>query len=198
MYEVNKLSLEEKLALRAYRLERGYPLHAPPHVEDESGPRLISAACLQHQRIFDSSRLLSELAKELLETMKRENFPCDAWVVLPNHYHLLLHIDSMARLGETIRKMHSRIATRVNGLAGKRGRRVWYRHTDRRMRSAAHYWATVNYIHGNPVKHGYVREQDDWPWSSWLDYMDDHGRVRMADWERQHPALDYGRGWDDH
>ena len=45
-------------------------------------------------------------------------------------------------------------------------RKVWYRFSDRGMRSEGHFFASINYIHANPVKHGYVEKATEWPWSS--------------------------------
>lgn len=48
------------------------------------------------------------------------------------------------------------------------------------MRSDGHLWATVNYIHHNPVKHGYVTRWDEWPFSSASAYLNDVGRDEAA------------------
>src|SRR5262245_27640626 len=46
------------------------------------------------------------------------------------------------------------------------GRRtVWYEFSDRKIRSEAHFYATLNYLHYNPIKHGYVRLMGEWEWS---------------------------------
>jgi putative transposase len=33
------------------------------------------------------------------------------------------------------------------------------------MRSDRHYWATLNYVYHNPVRHGYVAHWTDWQWT---------------------------------
>jgi hypothetical protein len=33
-------------------------------------------------------------------------------------------------------------------------------------------WSRVNYIHRNPVKHGYVAAPEEWPHSSWPHFLD--------------------------
>jgi len=57
--------------------------------------------------------------------------------------------------------------------------------------------ATMNYIHHNPVHHGYVSDWCDWPYSSAGRFLDEVGRSRAAELWRQYPVLDYGAGWDD-
>ena len=65
------------------------------------------------------------------------------------------------------------------------------------MRSAGHFFATLNYIHNNPVKHGYVARWAAWPFSSFHWYLQTHGRDWLLDLWRQYPLRDYGAAWDD-
>lgn len=52
----------------------------------------------------------------------------------------------------------------------------------------------LDYIHYNPIKHGYVGHTEDWPWSSFARYVKagiyendwvggDEGRIQRLDWE---------------
>jgi len=78
-----------------------------------------------------------------------------------------------------------------------RGRQVWHGVSDRAMRGPDHFWATMNYIHHNPVKHGYVRKWTEWPFSSVEDYLEEMGRENVELMWKTHPIFDYGKGWDD-
>ena len=77
-----------------------------------------------------------------------------------------------------------------------RGRKVWYRCFDREIRSERHFWASVNYIHHNPVHHGYVEKWEEWPWSSASEYLRQIGREEAVRIWQKYPILDYGKGWD--
>ena len=65
------------------------------------------------------------------------------------------------------------------------------------MRSEAHFFATLNYIHNNPVKHGYVKQWQDWQFSSVHWYLQENGHDWLLSQWRAFPILEYGRGWDD-
>ena len=54
----------------------------------------------------------------------------------------------------------------------------------------------MNYIHHNPVHHGYVEKWQDWIWSSAAKFLESAGRERAAQIWRDYPILDYGKGWD--
>jgi len=119
-----------------------------------------------------------------------------AWVVLPNHYHLLIEGD-LRLFARRIARLHNGTATQWNREDGTPGRKVWHQFSDRVIRSERHYYASLNYIHANPVKHGYAPLAQDWPWSSFGFYLDMIGRERLAEWWREYPVDDYGKGWDE-
>ena len=119
-----------------------------------------------------------------------------AWVVLANHYHILVNTVDFKQVSNIVRLIHGRLARQWNledNLSGK----VWYSYADRAIRSQRHYYATLNYIHYNPVKHNYVESPYDWEMSSVHWYMQERGK----DWLRyswvEYPVQNYGKGWDE-
>jgi putative transposase len=93
--------------------------------------------------------------------------------------------------------LHGRTSRAWNLAERTTGRYVFSRAADRAIRSDAHFWATLNYVHHNPVRHGYVTRWTDWPWSSANDYLRSIGREEATRLWQRHPLLDYGAGWDD-
>lgn len=120
-----------------------------------------------------------------------------AWCVLPNHYHLLVRIPHLGKALAELGRLHGRTSFRWNGEEAARGRKVWHAVSDRSMRSEGHFWATVNYIHHNPVKHGYVEKWTEWPCSSATDFLDSEGEESAIQIWRRYPLGDFGKGWDD-
>jgi putative transposase len=197
MYDYRKLSRADRKAVLAYRREHRLPLHAPPHYPDGQQTYIITCACYGHQSLIDPARRRSAFQKELLDQLQTQPWAsvC-AWVILPNHYHLLATLD-LALFRKWIRIFHSRLATGWNRENATKGRRVWYRFQDRLMRSEAHYFASINYIHFNPVRHGHSARADEWPWSSLHWYLDNCGREVMVKLWRNYPVDRYGEGWDE-
>jgi putative transposase len=65
------------------------------------------------------------------------------------------------------------------------------------MRNEYHLNQTLNYIHYNPVKHGYIKDIYEWPWSSLYMYEHEKGREWLKEnWEKYKPAADFGKDWD--
>jgi len=94
-----------------------------------------------------------------------------AWVIMPNHVHVL--IDPAEPISKTIqgwKSFSSRWLLAHNerlGLGIPDPHLVWMReYWDRFIRDGDHLRATIDYIHRNPVKAGLCREPADWPWSS--------------------------------
>ena len=93
-------------------------------------------------------------------------------------------------------KFHGRQSYLWNGEENCRGRKVWYNAVDRYIRSERHFWATMNYIHHNPVHHEYVKHWHEWPFSSSIDFLEKMGKEKAAEIWKKYPLFDYGKGWD--
>ena len=198
-YENRKLTPKEREAIVRYRREHGYPLHAPPHPFRDAGYYLITAATFQHMPIMVLQDRLTELETLLVDGMKRIQAATIAWVVLPNHYHILIDIDSLDSVSLALKYLHGTISRRWNiedGLTGKR--RVWYKFSDRLIRNEKELHQTFNYIHYNPIKHGYILDIKDWQWSSYKVYEESKGLDWLSEqWISNQPPEKLGEGWDD-
>ena len=140
---------------------------------------------------------MQAFAQELLATPRHTLESVVVWCLLPNHYHLLVATPDILGYLQVLGRLHGRTAFYWNGEEHQRGRKVWCNVVERALRSERHFWATVNYIHHNPVHHGYALRWEDWPFSSAGDYLAAMGRHRAAHTWREYPILDYGKGWDD-
>ena len=110
---------------------------------------------------------------------------------------LLVHLTNFDQLSGLFRLVHGRTARQWNIEDATPGRRIWYSFSDRAIRSERHYYATVNYIHYNPVKHRWARSPYDWPESSVHWYLAHLGEQWLRDTWTSYPVRGYGRGWDD-
>jgi putative transposase len=180
-YEYRKLTPLEKEEVVQIRKEKGYPLHAPPHPFRDEGYYLITAACYEHAPVMESPARRTEFEIRLLETLKTFGMETSAWVILPNHYHVLVGVRIFEQISQAIKKLHGGIShawNQVDGITGKR--QIWYHYTDRYIRDESHFHRSLNYIHYNPVKHNLVDSPYEWIWSSLSLYLEDRG----VDWLR--------------
>ena len=73
---------------------------------------------------------------------------------------------------------------------------MWYRFADRAVRGEKHYFRCLNYIHRNPVKHGFAKSSVDWRWSSVHRYVEEVGVDTLKQWWETYPLDGFGDKWD--
>jgi putative transposase len=196
MYEYRQADPKGRLAMIVERQAHCWPWHAPPHFNDEENVYLLTAACFEHNPIMGHENRRHEMMMALIELIESINGDLRAWVVLPNHYHLLarLKLDAFAK---RVGRLHNGKATQWNREDGFLGRKVWHRFADRRIRGDRHYFATLNYIHRNPVHHGWANDLGSWACSSFEHFVKTVGQETVDLWQREYAIEKYGEGWDD-
>jgi putative transposase len=197
-YEYRKMSQKEQATAVEHRRVRGYPLHAPPHPYRDAGWYLITAANFEHKPIMHTPDRRDEFEARLLSAFLSVDAEIGGAVILTNHYHILVGVDSLNTVSVLLKQLHGTTSREWNlddGMTGQR--RVWYKFTDRWIRNERHYYQALNYIHYNPVKHGYVDDPTMWAWSSVHLYLDTKGRDWLRTTWKEYPVGGFGSGWDD-
>ena len=105
----------------------------------------------------------------------RASFHIDAWVVLPDHMHCIWTLppgdsDSSGRW-RALKKAFTKAVPATEPRSMMRVRRhergIWQRRFwEHTVRDERDYQAHVDYVHFNPVKHGFAMHPADWPFSS--------------------------------
>jgi len=125
-----------------------------------------------------SDRLVRDIAllrDAVACTRVRRPFRIDAWVVLPNHLHAVWTLpygdDDFSTRWATIKRLFAFHAygeePRSASRAARRERGLWQRRFwEHAIRDDDDYRAHVDYVHFNPVKHGFVTDAGDWPYST--------------------------------
>ena len=196
MYKYRKLTPEKRAELVRQRIARRYPAHSPPHPVRKQRFYLLTASCYKHNAYLQSDSRQKQVLDLLFQMFNNET-ELRAWIILPNHYHILVNTKDFKLLGCLFRKVHGATAHQWNSEDNAVGRKVWYRYSDRAIRSERHYYTTLNYIHYNPVKHGWIKSPYEWEYSSVHWYLEYKGREWLRDLWNKYPVRDYGRDWDD-
>ena len=196
MYCWRRLSAEERDSVLAMRKAQQRPWHSPPHGTGE-GRFLLTATNYEHRPVLGRDwQRMTEFESRLLETLDATADAVHAWVVLPNHYHAVVVTAGIEEALDALGLLHGRTSFAWNGQEGARGRKVWCSAVETRLQSDRHFCAALNYVHHNPVKHGYAGKWTDWPFSSAGAYLDAVGRERAAhDW-REYDISEMGADWD--
>jgi putative transposase len=92
---------------------------------------------------------------------------CDlrAWVIMPNHVHILLQ--PRRPLMRVLQSIKSASARQANRILARTGRPFWQDESyDHWVRNPDQERRIVRYIEGNPVSAGLAATPASWPWSS--------------------------------
>jgi putative transposase len=140
----------------------------------EGGTYLFTANLLDRT----STLLVDEIASlraAVASTRARLPFRIDSWVVLPDHMHCIWTLPpGDADYPERWRQIKAAFSKSIpestpsnssQALKGERG--IWQRrYWEYTIRDARDYAAHMDYVHFNPVRHGYVTCALDWPYST--------------------------------
>ncbi len=121
------------------------------------------------------------LRQAFLTIKQRHAFRLPAMVVLPDHCHFIMELPEgdtnfSARIG-LIKAMFSRALPKVteslpNSRISRRERGIWQRRFwEHTLRDEEDYQRHFDYIHYNPVKHGYAIKVADWQFSTFHRYF---------------------------
>ncbi|MDE2421624.1 MAG: transposase [Gammaproteobacteria bacterium] len=125
-------------------------------------------------------------------TQKSMPFTLHAMVVLPDHLHMLLTLpENDVNYPQRISQMKSRFSRalpeieNINESRQHKGERgIWQRrYWEHRIRDELDYQRHMDYIHYNPVKHGYVNAAKDWSYSTFHQCVRDG--IYAEDWAAQ-------------
>jgi putative transposase len=96
---------------------------------------------------------------------ERHFYDLYAWVVMPNHVHLLILPKAPVRV--LMRWLKGATARSANLLLGRTGQRFWQDESyDHYARNSIQHDRIIAYIEQNPVSAGLVSSAELWPWSS--------------------------------
>ena len=163
----------------------------PTHIYQCNTIYFITAKTLRKEKFFDISENKKSFFNCLSKSVERFNLELIAWVLLDNHYHVILKSGIGKTLGSFINNLHSNSARVLNKLSSKIGRQVWYQYWDRCIRSEKDFYVRLNYIHHNPVKHKLVSKMEDYNWSSYNEYVKRYGIDWINDCFQNYPIIDF-------
>jgi len=119
-----------------------------------------------HGSCYLRDRNVAERVQQALLFHDRVKYRLSAWVIMPNHVHLLCTPLSGHSLADVMHSIKSFTANEANKLLNRKGRFWQKEYFDRYIRNARQFGRTVTYIENNPVKGNRCNKPEDWPFSS--------------------------------
>jgi len=151
-----------------WRLEGSLPACLPEVIYATPGHRFAAEdRALAHgrgPRWLEDTRVAAKLV-EILQAGDRQNlYELCAWVIMPNHVHILiLPISDPQEITHIIK---GRSAREANVILGRTGPFWQHESYDHFVRSRKEFDRVVHYIEENPVSAGFICKAEDWRFSS--------------------------------
>lgn len=145
---------------------------------------------VQGVTLFETSADYDAFLRVLFETHQRIHMRVLAYVVMPNHWHLVLWPLTDDGLSEFIKWLSSTHASRWRVARGSRGRGAVYQGRFRAIavQQGGHLLRLCRYVERNPVRAHLASRAEDWPWSSASPAALGQGRPELAEWPVKRPA----------
>lgn len=163
----------------------------PPHIYLDDTYYFLTSRTLGRKPFFNTDSKKKILLDVIREAIRRYGCNLIAWVVLSNHYHLLLKIKEGKQLPDLLRNIHANSSRLLNKSENLQGRAIWWNYWDHGIRDEADFWKHFNYINHNPVKHGYVKEMSDYKFSSYNYWLKKKGQDWIDSCFELYPIVDF-------
>jgi putative transposase len=194
------------------------------HFEQERYVHELTFSCFQRRPLLDNDLRRAWFCEELESACERQQFLLLAYVLMPEHVHLLV-FPSQSGVGEPLiskllshlkiqvsRRVKRDLMATANPLLdeltvrqrpGVMTFRFWQEGPgyDRNLFESKSITAAIDYIHANPVRRGLCNRAIDWPWSSARRLLNDaqlEGTPRLSRFDESLLVVDSQRSLPKH
>jgi len=128
----------------------------------------ITFSCYKRQPFLRTREAKNTLQQILEQTSKQYGLHITAYVLMPEHVHLLTDEPTTGALATFLQALKQLTSRQLKSPTQKQ---FWQRrYYDFNVSSTEKYIEKVRYIHRNPVTRGLVTRPEDYSWSSFNDY----------------------------
>ncbi len=180
------------------------------HYDNLGTARFITILCHKRYNLLNDDTAKDIFLNHLNKIRTKYGLKLLAYVIMPNHVHLVIYPETNQKIGKIIGELKSTSAREIlnyfkdNKIAalndiivirdGIRRHAFWYRRCyDHNCRGVKSVLEKINYCHNNPVKSNLVKESGEWLWSSYNHYDGKHNPIiEIDDFELKNPTASGG------
>lgn len=130
------------------------------------GTYFITASSFEKQSILQSGRMANLFVEVLLHYRDQGRYSLYQYVVMPNHFHLLITPLAPVTLGKAVQFIKGSFSYRAKKQLAFNGE-IWQTSFyDHRVRDSNEYARLRHYIHMNPVRKGLATLPEEFPFGS--------------------------------
>jgi putative transposase len=159
----------------------------------------ITCSCCRRLPLLSTPQRRTLFLELLEQTRERYRFVVAGYVIMPEHFHMLIGEPERGTPSTVMQVLKQRFARRVLQAQRRRECPAQTKLWSGEEHALAHVWQArfhgfnvwskrkqaekLRYMHENPVKRGLVLEPGQWAWSSFRSYAyDEPGAVRLNEW----------------
>ena len=147
----------------------------------------VTFSCFHRPPLLETSGARETIEALLEQTRARHQARVYAYVLMPEHIHLLVNEPPQIVLAQFLKAFKQMTSRKLRGSHEK----FWQdRYYDSNIHGEQAFSEVIRYIHRNPVKRGLVEKQEDWAWSSFRHYST--GEVGVVEIESHWTAFRRG------
>ena len=150
----------EKIIQNAASQGRELSSHEQQELERLYSDKVESYLNAGHGQCYLRENTITELVANAFKHFDGERYDLIAWVIMPNHVHVIVKPYEGIELSEILHSWKSFTATQANKILGRK-EDFWYgEYYDHLIRDEEDFYNQVNYVLSNPSKAGL----ENWPW----------------------------------
>ena len=145
------------------------------------GTYFFTVVTYKRQLLLCEEHALSRLKAAFRYVMKTHPYRMDGLVVLPDHVHCVWTLpENDDDFSVRWHRLKRHFSIGIDGSTNhRRGKHIWQnRFWEHLIRDEKNLHHCLDYMHYNPVKHGYVAKPSDWKYSTFLQHVK-HGHYDM-------------------
>jgi len=132
----------------------------------------VTSCTHERRSLFQSERMAELFLEVLLHYRKADRFLLHEFVLMPDHFHLLISLDPGMTVERAVQLLKGGFSFRAGRELGFKGE-VWQRgFTDHMVKDERDFQSHREYIRDNPVKRGLAVRGEDYRYSSALPGFD--------------------------
>lgn len=126
---------------------------------------------VNRQHLFEEDKDYIKIVAILSSLKKEMQFEINAYCLMSNHVHILLKEKVLGDISLIMKRLLTKYARWFNLKYSRSGALISNRYKSQPVEVDEYFLCGIRYIHQNPLKANMVQNIDEYPWSSYREYI---------------------------
>ena len=168
----------------------------PKHLLQDNSYYFFTVRTVERKWFLRPDEYKQILFDKIKEKTNKFEFPLIAYVILNNHYHIIVKVDDSNKITKFFTELNGASSRELNKADGVIARKVWWNYYDHIIRDEQDFFMHLNYIHQNPIKHE-ISKEFSYKFSSYDAWVKKKGKEYLDQSFEKYPIIDFAMYKDD-